>query len=139
MQIKRSILVVDDDQYLLSAIGQTLMLNGYHDDLQASPLTALEMVNNSSYMAVIADIRMPVMDGMQLLTAIGDLDRDLPMIMITGQGDVAPAVQAIRAGAYDFLEKPVDEEVLLASLKRAVEKRQLILENRERRIRLCDP
>jgi two-component system C4-dicarboxylate transport response regulator DctD len=95
------------------------------------PLTALEKVKNSSYMAVIADIRMPVMDGIQLLSEIGAVDRDLPMIMITGHGDVALAVQAIRAGAYDFLEKPVDEEVLLASLKRAVEKRRLILENRK--------
>lgn len=130
-EINRSILVVDDDQYLLPAIGQTLMLNGYNADLQASPLTALERVKNASYMAVIADIRMPVMDGMQLLAAIGAVDRDLPIIMITGHGDVALAVQAIRAGAYDFLEKPVDEEVLLASLQRAVEKRRLILENRK--------
>ncbi len=130
-EINRSILVVDDDQYLLSAIGQTLMLNGYNADLQASPLTALERVKHSSYMAIIADIRMPVMDGMQLLAATGAVDRDLPMIMITGHGDVALAVQAIRAGAYDFLEKPVDEEVLLASLQRAVEKRRLILENRK--------
>jgi two-component system C4-dicarboxylate transport response regulator DctD len=130
MAIKNSILVVDDDQYLLSAIGQTLMLNGYQPDLQASPLTALEKIRNTQYMAVIADIRMPVMDGMQLLAAIGEVDRDLPIIMITGHGDVALAVRAIRAGAYDFLEKPVDEEVLLTSLQRAVEKRWLILENR---------
>jgi two-component system C4-dicarboxylate transport response regulator DctD len=130
MAIKNSILVVDDDQYLLSAIGQTLMLNGYQPDLQASPLTALEKIKNTQYMAVIADIRMPVMDGMQLLAAIGEVDRDLPIIMITGHGDVALAVRAIRAGAYDFLEKPVDEEVLLTSLQRAVEKRWLILENR---------
>ncbi|KJS00518.1 MAG: hypothetical protein VR65_11820 [Desulfobulbaceae bacterium BRH_c16a] len=131
MDIKSSILVVDDDQYLLSAIGQTLMLNGYRADLQASPLTALELAKSNSYMAVIADIRMPAMDGMQLLAEIGKVDRDLPMIMITGHGDVALAVQAIRTGAYDFLEKPVDEEVLLASLQRAVEKRRLVLENRK--------
>ena len=131
MEKKSTILVVDDDQYLLSAIGQTLMLNGYRADLQASPLAALESVKNNACMAVIADIRMPVMDGMQLLGAIGRIDRDLPIIMITGHGDVALAVQAIRAGAYDFLEKPVDEEVLLASLSRAVEKRRLVLENRQ--------
>ena len=131
MNTKNSILIVDDDQYLLSAIGQTLMLNGHRADLQASPLAALELARSNSYMAVIADIRMPVMDGMQLLAEIGKVDRDLPMIMITGHGDVALAVQAIRAGAYDFLEKPVDEEVLLASLQRAVEKRRLVLENRK--------
>ena len=131
MDKKRAILVVDDDQYLLSAIGQTLMLNGYRADLQASPVGALESVKKDFYSAVIADIRMPVMDGMQLLAEIGKMDRDLPIIMITGHGDVALAVQAIRAGAYDFLEKPVDEEVLLASLSRAVERRRLVLENRQ--------
>lgn len=128
---KPTILVVDDDQYLLSAIGQTLRLNGYDADLLANPVKALEAVKISFYMAVIADIRMPVMDGMQLLAEIGRMDRDLPVIMITGHGDVALAVQAIRAGAYDFLEKPVDEEVLLASLSRAVEKRRLVMENRQ--------
>jgi two-component system C4-dicarboxylate transport response regulator DctD len=124
------ILVVDDDQYLLSAIGQTLRLNGYEVELQASPVAGLDKVRNGLYLAVIADIRMPVLDGMQLLAGITAFDRDLPVIMITGHGDVPLAVQAIRNGAYDFLEKPVDEEVLLSSLHRAVEKRQLILDNR---------
>jgi two-component system C4-dicarboxylate transport response regulator DctD len=131
MNKKSTILVVDDDQYLLSAIGQTLMLNGFAADLQANPFTALAQVKATAYMAVIADIRMPGMDGMQLLAEIARFDRDLPIIMITGHGDVALAVQAIRAGAYDFLEKPVDEEVLLASLARAVEKRRLVQENRQ--------
>ena len=131
MNDQNSVLVVDDDQYLLSAIGQNLMLNGYRADLQANPLTALELARNNAYMAVIADIKMPVMDGMQLLAELRMVDRDLPVIMITGHGDVALAVQAIRVGAYDFLEKPVDEEVLLASLQRAVEKRRLVLENRK--------
>ena len=125
-----AILVVDDDQYLLSAIGQTLALNGYQAELQANPLAAIELIQARAFCAVIADIRMPVMDGMQLLAKLHSLDADLPVIMITGHGDIALAVEAIRAGAYDFLEKPVDEEILLASLQRAVEKSRLILENR---------
>jgi two-component system, NtrC family, C4-dicarboxylate transport response regulator DctD len=124
------ILVVDDDQYLLAAIGQTLQLNGYTVELFNNSPEALEQVTTKTYMAVIADIRMPFIDGMQLLSKINSIDGDLPVIMITGHGDITLAVQAIQAGAYDFLEKPVDEEVLLASLKRAVEKRQLITENR---------
>ncbi len=129
---KQQVMVVDDDQYLLSAIGQTLQLNGYPTVLQSNPVTALEQIKQDiSLSAIIADIRMPVLDGMQLLAGIQAVDPDLPVIMITGHGDISLAVQAIKSGAYDFLEKPVDEEVLLASLRRAVEKRQLILTNRQ--------
>ncbi len=127
------ILVVDDDQYLLAAIGQTLTLSGYSPELEANPVAAIERVESGAggpYLVVIADIRMPHLDGIQLLGRVRSFDPDLPVIMITGHGDIALAVQAIREGAYDFLEKPVDDEVLLASLQRAIEKRRLILENR---------
>ncbi len=70
------------------------------------------------------------MDGLQFLAHIKAVDQELPVIMITGHGDIALAVTAIQSGAYDFLQKPVDEDVLLACLVRAVEKRQLVLENR---------
>ena len=130
----KQILVVDDDQYLLAAIGQTLVLSGYRVDLEVNPLVAVEKIHDRSatpYLVVIADIRMPHLDGVQLLEKVRLFDPDLPVIMITGHGDIALAVQAIRNGAYDFLEKPVDEEVLLTSLQRAVEKRRLVLENRQ--------
>ena len=124
------VLVIDDDQYLLSAIGQTLKLGRYQPVLFSNPLAALEALQNTSYLSVIADIRMPVMDGMELLEKLQAIDPDLPVILITGHGDITLAVQAIKVGAYDFLEKPVDDDILLASLKRAVEKRTLVLENR---------
>ena len=125
-----TILVVDDDQYLLSAIGQTLGLNGYDAILQNNPLAALDMVKQQEFMAIVADIRMPGMDGITMLKHIVEFDKNIPVIMITGHGDIALAVRAIREGAYDFLEKPVDDDVLMVSLQRAVEKRQLVKENR---------
>ncbi|PIE73660.1 MAG: hypothetical protein CSA20_02065 [Deltaproteobacteria bacterium] len=126
-----SILVIDDDSYLLSAIGQTLKLSGYLPELQSDGEAALARLRQGlSCSAVITDIRMPHMDGLELLAAIRELDPELPVIMITGHGDVVMAVQAMRQGAYDFLEKPVDEDTLLNSLRRAVEKRRLVLENR---------
>ena len=124
------IMVVDDDRYLLMAIEQTLQLNGYTVDTFASPVEALEQLGREEYAAVVTDIKMPVMDGLQFLTHVKAADRELPVIMITGHGDIALAVTAIQSGAYDFLQKPVDEDVLLACLVRAMEKRQLILENR---------
>ncbi|KAB2891365.1 MAG: sigma-54-dependent Fis family transcriptional regulator [Desulfobulbaceae bacterium] len=124
------IMVVDDDRYLLMAIEQTLQLNGYTVDTFASPVEALEQLGREEYAAVVTDIKMPVMDGLQFLTHVKAADRELPVIMITGHGDIALAVTAIQGGAYDFLQKPVDEDVLLACLVRAMEKRQLVLENR---------
>ncbi len=104
-----SILVIDDDSYLLSAIGQTLQLSGYQPELQSDGEAALAKLQQGlSCFAVITDIRMPRMDGLELLAAIRQLDGELPVIMITGHGDVVMAVQAMRQGAYDFLEKPVE-------------------------------
>ena len=124
------IMVVDDDRYLLMAIEQTLQLNGYRVDTFASPVEALEQLGKEEYAAVVSDIKMPVMDGLQFLAHVKAADPELPVIMITGHGDIALAVTAIQGGAYDFLQKPVDEDVLLACLVRAIEKRQLVLENR---------
>ena len=128
--VEPNILVVDDDPYLLMAIGQTLTLNGYLVDTFTSPLEALEKQKKTIYAAIVTDIKMPGMDGLQFLTHVRARDPELPVIMITGHGDVALAVTAIKSGAYDFLQKPVDEDVLNACLVRAVEKRRLVLENR---------
>ncbi len=127
---KKHIMVVDDDNYLLMAIGQTLTLSGYSAHTHTSPIEALEHLRDFEYAAVISDIKMPAMDGLQFLVHVKVVDPELPVIMITGHGDIALAVTAIQSGAYDFLQKPVDEDTLLACLVRAVEKRQLVLENR---------
>lgn len=79
---------------------------------------------------ILSDVRMPGMDGLQLLEQLQASDADLPVILLTGHGDVPMAVEAMRNGAYDFLEKPFSPEALLGSLRRALEKRQLVLENR---------
>ena len=127
----RTVMVVDDDRYLLNAIHQTLSFNGYDANAFDSPDQALEAFNRKNYLAVIADVKMPVMDGLAFLKRIRQLDPDLPVIMITGHGDVDMAVYAMKSGAYDFLEKPVDEDVLLSSLDRAMEKMELVIRNRE--------
>ncbi|EGH47142.1 helix-turn-helix, Fis-type, partial [Pseudomonas syringae pv. pisi str. 1704B] len=79
---------------------------------------------------VLTDVRMPGMSGLELLTRLQGADRDLPVILLTGHGDVPMAVEAMREGAYDFLEKPFSPETLISNLRRALEKRQLVLENR---------
>ncbi|MDD2465338.1 MAG: sigma-54 dependent transcriptional regulator [Desulfobulbus sp.] len=124
------ILVVDDDLYLLAAIKQTLVLNGYAVQTFGNPMEALNGLGGHSFAAVLADIRMPEMDGMELLERILEKDPDLPVILITGHGDISMAVEAVKKGAYNFLQKPVDEDIIIATLSRAIERRQLVLENR---------
>ncbi|MDR0477639.1 MAG: sigma-54 dependent transcriptional regulator [Desulfobulbaceae bacterium] len=124
------IMVVDDDLYLLSALRQTLTLGGYGARTFASPREALASLENCCYAAALADIRMPEMSGMALLEAALAKDPDLPVILITGHGDVAMAVEAIKKGAYHFLQKPVDDDIIFATLERAIERRRLVVENR---------
>ncbi|HSO10265.1 MAG TPA: response regulator, partial [Desulfoprunum sp.] len=93
---EQRIMVVDDDRYLLMAIDQTLSLNGYAVDTFASPVEALDQLDKKEYAAVVTDIKMPVMDGLQFLNHVKAADRELPVIMITGHGDIALAVTAIQ-------------------------------------------
>lgn len=126
---KTPILVVDDDLFLLAALKQTLRLDGYQVEGCDNPVDALQKIEKNSFAALLTDIRMPEMDGLTLLEQVKNLDVDLPVILITGHGDVALAVKAMKKGAYHFLQKPVDEELLLTTLASAIERRTLILEN----------
>lgn len=132
MSIDNSIQVVliDDDPHLRQALCQTLDLAGLKvlPLGEANGLTA--RLSRDWPGVVVSDIRMPGMDGLELLAELHGQDPDLPVLLITGHGDVPLAVQAMRAGAYDFLEKPFSPDALLNSLRRALDKRGLILENR---------
>ena len=127
---KQEVLVVDDDRYLLLALQQTLELNGYTSDIFTSPVAALAAIDSKPFVAVLSDIRMNELDGLALLEKIVLQKPDLPVVLLTGHGDVTLAVRAMRLGAYDFLQKPVDDEILLGALGRAVERRNLMMENR---------
>ncbi len=81
-------------------------------------------------------MRLPGLDGLGLFSALQEADPELPVILITGHGDITMAVRAMRAGAYDFLAKPYPAETLVASVRRALERRKLVIENRSLRSRL---
>jgi len=124
---------VDDDDVLRDANAQTLQLAGFEVRPFASADAALAALPPSFPGVVVSDIRMPGMDGRQLFRRLKEQDADLPVILITGHADVTEAVEAMHDGAYDFVAKPYAPDRLVSSVRRAMEKRRLVLENRELR------
>ena len=124
---------IDDDNDLRAANVQALQLAGFDVLAFASAEAALKVLRQDFPGAVVSDIRMPRMDGRQLFRKLRDEDPDLPVILITGHADVAEAVEAMHEGAYDFVAKPYAAERLIASIRRALEKRRLVLDNRRLR------
>lgn len=125
-----SVIVVDDEASIRTAVEQWLSLSGFSVQLFADAEACLAQLPEHFAGVIISDVRMPGIDGLQLLERLQKADPDLPVILLTGHGDVPMAVEAMRNGAYDFLEKPFTPQHLLGSLRRALEKRQLVLENR---------
>ena len=117
------ILVVDDDPALLEALPETLRLrmNGVTVDTADSAAAALDRIASQNYDAIVTDIKMPGMDGLALLSEIRARRPDTPILIITGHGEHALAVQALRGGANDFIQKPIDRDHFVASLRRAIQ------------------
>lgn len=126
----RIVALVEDDADFRQALVERLVLEGLEVRAFAAAEPALKAVNADFSGVVVTDLRMPGMDGRQLLTRIQAVDPTLPVIMMTGHGDISDAVAAMHDGAYDFVAKPFPFERLQDSLNRALEKRNLVLENR---------
>ncbi len=125
-----SVMVVDDESSIRNAVEQWLSLSGFEVQLFSRAEECLAALPAHFAGVILSDVRMPGMDGLALLADVQKRDADLPVILLTGHGDVPMAVEAMRDGAYDFLEKPFSPETLLGSLRRALDKRRLVLENR---------
>ena len=132
------ILLVDDDAALLDALPEALRLrmNGIQIDTSETAIDALERIRETDYDAIVSDIKMPGMDGLTLLREIRELRPATPTLMITGHGERDLAVQALRGGAYDFVQKPIDRDYFVASLKRAIQLRRLDREVEQQRLAL---
>ncbi len=124
------VLFVDDEEPLRHAVKQGLELCGHQVTCFASARRAESQLSRNLYGVLVTDITMPGMDGLELLRRALEIDPGLPIVLVTGHGDVPLAVEAMRAGAYDFLEKPFDTSHLADVVARALEKRRLVLENR---------
>jgi two-component system C4-dicarboxylate transport response regulator DctD len=124
-------ILVEDEAALRLATTQTLELGGFTVTACASAEEAEALIQADFDGVIVSDVRLPGRSGLDLLAQVAALDADLPVIMVTGHGDVAMAVGAMRSGAYDFIEKPFGAERLLDAVRRAQDKRSLVLENRK--------
>ncbi|MDZ4096606.1 MAG: sigma-54 dependent transcriptional regulator [Paracoccaceae bacterium] len=126
----RRVLLVDDDRDVRMALGQTLELAGLIPTLAGSYIEAKDHITIDFAGVVVSDIRMPGKDGFALLDHVRGIDADLPVILLTGEGDIPMAVRAMALGAFDFLEKPCAPADLALIVEKALQTRALVLENR---------
>ena len=128
--MSKHVLVVEDEPLVREALGQTLELAGFRAELAGSFIVAKDHIAREFDGIVLSDIRMPGRDGLYLLDYAQSVDPDLPVILLTGEGDIPMAVGAIGKGAFDFLEKPCANDVLVEAVRKALRARALVLENR---------
>ena len=124
-----SVLVVDDERLIRDIITDFLGMEGYNVTAVSDGEAALEELKENNYQIVITDLKMPKIDGLQLLKKIQEMNKDLIPIMMTGYGTVETAIEAMKKGAYDYVLKPFKSEDLLMVVKRALEQQRLKQEN----------
>lgn len=129
---------VDDESSLRKSVAQSFMLADVALNTAAAAAELLPDITASFAGVIITDINMPGMSGLEFFNKIKEIDPDIPVILVTGHGDISMAVEAIRHGAYDFIEKPFSVDELVDITRRAMEKRCLTLENRQLRQDLAD-
>ncbi|MEH6824259.1 MAG: sigma-54 dependent transcriptional regulator [Motiliproteus sp.] len=127
------VIVIDDEEIMRESMVQTLELEGYAASAYEDPQLAFAECSMNWQGVIICDVRMDIMNGLEVLQKILDIDSEIPVIMFSGHSDIAIAILAIRQGAYDFLEKTDDPQHHLNTVQRAWNKRELVLENRRLR------
>ena len=120
------ILVVDDEPNMLRLLKTILMdKTGYEVTTTNNPLEVSKLLQEEHYHVVVTDLKMPLVDGMDLIEIIKKIDRNLPIIIITAYGTIETAEEAVQKGAYDFITKPFRKETILITIRRALEWRRM--------------
>ncbi|OGW27489.1 MAG: hypothetical protein A2X59_06975 [Nitrospirae bacterium GWC2_42_7] len=117
----KTVLVVDDDIDLLPVVCDVLKSKGLHAIGVSDGITAIQVFNNEKPDAVLLDLDMPGMNGVEIMQAIKRIDNNVPVVILTAHGDISMAVKAVKCGAYDFILKPPDFESLVVTIKTAIE------------------
>lgn len=124
------VLAIDDEQSILESLREILEYESYEVDIAQDGEEGIDYFKNNKYDAVFLDIKMPKMDGLEVLDKLMEISPDVPVIMISGHGTIDTAVDSIKKGAFDFIEKPLDLNRLLVTLKNALEKKDLVKETK---------
>lgn len=130
------ILVIDDERSIRNTLKEILEFEKYQVDLAEDGMKAIELIKLTDYDVILCDIKMPGMDGIEVLQKIEELKPDTPVVMISGHGNIDTAVESIKKGAFDFIEKPLDLNRLLITLRNAMDKSTLITETKVLRKRV---
>jgi DNA-binding NtrC family response regulator len=125
-----NILVIDDEKPIRDALSNILTTEMYQVDIAENGKKGLEMIQEHTYDAILCDIKMPGLDGMEVMAKATELTPETPFILISGHGSIELAVEAVRKGAYDFISKPPDLNRLLITLRNAVDKNNLVIETK---------
>lgn len=125
------VILVDDEAMVRESTEQWFKVSGFDVQSYASAKSAISAIDSNFNGIVVTDVRMPEISGLALLQMIQAIDKAIPVILLTGHGDVDMAIQALKDGAYDFMEKPFIPERLVTAVDRACHQRHLVLENRQ--------
>ncbi len=125
-----TVLVIDDEKSIRNTLKDILEHEGYSVEIAENGLQGLKLVQDKNIDVILCDIKMPQIDGMEVLSKIQEINSDLPTIIITGHGDIDMAVDAIKKGAFDFLQKPLDLNRILVTIRNALDKNKLVNETK---------
>ncbi|MDA9333634.1 response regulator, partial [Polaribacter sp.] len=128
----RKILIIEDEAAIRRVLKKIISEEneGYEVEEAADGLQGLEMILNNDYDLVLCDIKMPKMDGVEVLEKVKKVKPEIPILMISGHGDLDTAVNTMRLGAFDYISKPPDLNRLLNTVRNALDKKELIVENK---------
>jgi len=129
-KLAANVLLIDDEEQFLKVLGERLETRGLKVNTVTSGEDALTLIDDENYDAIILDLAMPGIDGIETLKLLKEKNPDLEIIMLTGHATVQKGIEAMKLGAEDFLEKPVELSVLLERISEAKNKRILILEKK---------
>ncbi len=128
--MKEKVLLVDDEKDFIETLAERMKNRGMDVSATTSALEALKMAEEKPYDAIILDLKMPEMDGIEVLAALKEKNPELQVILLTGHATVEKGIEAMKLGAMDFLEKPFDIKVLSEKIKKAHTQKMIIVEKR---------
>ena len=120
MSSQKKILLVDDEAEFVTTLAERLEIRGFKAEAAISGQQALELVKDRNFDAAILDVKMPGMDGLEVMKKIRELHPDVPVILLTGYGSTDDGVQGVNKGAFDYLMKPLDIEELISKIQEAL-------------------